>query len=506
MKKIYLSTALVLSAFAADAQNVQGFVWQDRGVFDGLYDDGTENTLPGILVELWQLNGGDPIMISAAISNADGSFDLVNSLGIGEDFYLQYRYPTGVQPTFKREGADNDINSAVTISTGQTDLFDITSDTEPVTGYNLGLKNQANEYRIYCTNKPSTTTTWSETLTLPKADPLVGELVTAHVFTAGVSFHSTIGIENTGASPDDIELSVGAEIQITSPGVTGTSSRTNTEFYYEEAGIPAFDGEEDYGGASGRTLSDQYGSGYRNVSVGGFFLPSYEGPGDLSISATTKSATTILGGGNFETSVSTEASAGFCVVYEYAAGALPVIFISFDAEATGTNAVELQWITSLENENKGFYIEKSTDGRTFRSIGYLPAQTTTGTNGLNTYQFTDHTPDLNGNNYYRIRQVDLGTNKETYTEIEVVSFKNGSLNNRPVLYPNPATTDVINVEHLAGNETIRIYDIQGRMVLLQEATGSNNLELNIESLLKGSYILNIVSGQGELESIPFVKK
>ena len=90
-----------------------------------------------------------------------------------------------------------------------------------------------------------------------------------------------------------------------------------------------------------------------------------------------------------------------------ALSALPVEWLSFSAELQKENtAVLLQWQTSQEEDNKGFFVERSTDGRSFTELGFVPAVAFSG--AINHYSFIDdqlsaHTAQW----YYRLRQEDI---------------------------------------------------------------------------------------------------
>ncbi len=98
--------------------------------------------------------------------------------------------------------------------------------------------------------------------------------------------------------------------------------------------------------------------------------------------------------------------------------ALPVSFIYF----RGLNKearVLLAFSTATEHNNAYFDIERSADGRSFRSIGRVQGSGTSAR--LREYSFEDKAP-LRGINYYRLRQVDFGGSFE-YSP--VISVENG---------------------------------------------------------------------------------
>ena len=77
---------------------------------------------------------------------------------------------------------------------------------------------------------------------------------------------------------------------------------------------------------------------------------------------------------------------------------LPLTWLSFEVQKKG-EASDLRWITAQEFNNAGFHVERSHDGRYFKSIGFV--QPASDPNGINEYTFTDDSPSR-GINYYRI--------------------------------------------------------------------------------------------------------
>ncbi|WP_261512846.1 BspA family leucine-rich repeat surface protein [Chryseobacterium paludis] len=86
------------------------------------------------------------------------------------------------------------------------------------------------------------------------------------------------------------------------------------------------------------------------------------------------------------------------------------------------------------------------------------------------------------------------------SECRVLGVSANNLNN-PSIYPNPAT-DFIYIKNMKGFDTYKIFDKSGRIVLqnlLREE------KINIASLIKGNYILHIIS-KDKIQSFKFIKK
>ncbi|MFD1630402.1 discoidin domain-containing protein [Pseudopedobacter beijingensis] len=109
-------------------------------------------------------------------------------------------------------------------------------------------------------------------------------------------------------------------------------------------------------------------------------------------------------------------------------GTLPVSLIDFTAKTQTNGTVSLNWSTASEQGNNYFLLERSADGKNFSSLTEVPSK---GSNS--NYQFTDAQP-LNGNNYYRLTQVDKdGKSKELSIQSVSVSLAKQNSN----IYPNP---------------------------------------------------------------------
>lgn len=81
---------------------------------------------------------------------------------------------------------------------------------------------------------------------------------------------------------------------------------------------------------------------------------------------------------------------------------------------------DLTWTTSKENEMKEFQIERSSDGvNNFTTIGTVATTAIGGNSTTNiNYSFTDLTP-LDGNNFYRLKMVDL-YNVVNYSDVKTI--------------------------------------------------------------------------------------
>ncbi|MFT3750025.1 MAG: T9SS type A sorting domain-containing protein [Agriterribacter sp.] len=168
---------------------------------------------------------------------------------------------------------------------------------------------------------------------------------------------------------------------------------------------------------------------------------------------------------------------------------LPVTLRSFEVYSQGNTAL-LQWTTVTEQNNRGFSIEHSTDGGTWKSTGFVSSLSPDGNSNVElSYTFSDKQPSA-GINYYRLKQVDID-GKYIYSRVRIIKFTD-KLNIH--IYPNPAK-DIIKITGLKGNETLYIINITGQRVRNLKA-GGNTLQTNIQQLPSGMYFIRITDASG----------
>jgi hypothetical protein len=82
---------------------------------------------------------------------------------------------------------------------------------------------------------------------------------------------------------------------------------------------------------------------------------------------------------------------------------LPVELLSFTAMPY-ERMVQLDWITAWEQDNKGFAIERSADGKQWSEIAFIDGKGFS--NEITLYSYRDKSP-FSGVSYYRLRQTDF---------------------------------------------------------------------------------------------------
>ncbi|PSR53277.1 hypothetical protein AHMF7605_06900 [Adhaeribacter arboris] len=182
---------------------------------------------------------------------------------------------------------------------------------------------------------------------------------------------------------------------------------------------------------------------------------------------------------------------------------LPVELLKFEVKNINSQVI-LTWATASEKNSDYFVIERSSDGKTFTSIGQVKAAGTS--NQMKEYSFID-LASLSGTAYYRLKQVDFNAISK-YSKIIAVDIK---LRRVTVtrLYPNPAQ-DKVNLAFSAvasGTAAIDIMDAQGRKIKTRPVSvtsGKNTIVLNIQDLATGVYVLYL-NGSSVQATVPLIK-
>jgi len=167
----------------------------------------------------------------------------------------------------------------------------------------------------------------------------------------------------------------------------------------------------------------------------------------------------------------------------------PVTLLYLKGTPVNNTDVKLDWATASESNNKGFDVQRSTDGNSWTSAGFVAGA---GNSSIKkTYTFTDKNLPT-AKYYYRLKQVDFDGKSSNSNIINVSLVANDNflmMQN----YPNPTNGTTSITYHVPREVNVRIalYDQYGRMVRqlenVKRTTGSYSLTLDASSLAKGIY-------------------
>lgn len=167
--------------------------------------------------------------------------------------------------------------------------------------------------------------------------------------------------------------------------------------------------------------------------------------------------------------------------------ALPLNFLSFNGKRV-KDCNNLVWDVGSEINNDRFEIERSSDGKTFTSIGRVKSKGT----GAHTYDYKDCV-DFSGTFYYRLKQVDFD-NKYTYSTI--IAVNSNSVETAVVVVNNPVSDAIhFKTQNIdKGTYTIHLFNALGQLMVNQElgidaANGEYTIPFN--SISPGSYFMEL---------------
>ncbi len=184
---------------------------------------------------------------------------------------------------------------------------------------------------------------------------------------------------------------------------------------------------------------------------------------------------------------------------------LPVEMSSFVGWNEGrTN--QLKWRTETEENTSHFEILRSANGEDFERIGTMTAVGNSAEPV--TYDFTDDSP-VSGENYYKLRIVDLD---DTYEFSETIVVKTGKNNGTIKAFPNPFGQNIsfeLNATE-SGNAIFQVFDITGKIAHTTEKAvieGNSVQQLNLNHLNNGVYLVKVfMPGSNEAISTKIIKE
>jgi len=182
---------------------------------------------------------------------------------------------------------------------------------------------------------------------------------------------------------------------------------------------------------------------------------------------------------------------------------LPVELISFTARSVDNN-VDLNWSTASEENNAGFEVQRSFDGRNFETIDFVEGRGTT--SEIQHYRFTDldiTSAAIQTTVYYRLKQIDLNGQFEIFDiaavelDIEIAQFEITKV------IGTRGNTRMINVYFQADERTSKVdvtlvninsAYIQRNRIQVSD-TGMNMIEYDLVDAPDGFYVISINNGK-----------
>ncbi|MGN6420656.1 MAG: T9SS type A sorting domain-containing protein [Pseudobacter sp.] len=178
---------------------------------------------------------------------------------------------------------------------------------------------------------------------------------------------------------------------------------------------------------------------------------------------------------------------------------LPVTLQHFTAERKG-NAVLLNWTTASEQNNQGFDVERSVNGKDWSLIGSIKSKAVYGNSQQKLeYLYVDNVP-ASGINFYRLKQTDLDGRFE-YSNMRQLTIDAVKL----VFYPNPADATLF-VSGLRQVSSLQLFNANGQLIKTVSVQAAGSKLVDMSGLPSGSYILKVVGNSGQSTSYKLFRK
>ncbi|MEO5892864.1 MAG: T9SS type A sorting domain-containing protein [Ferruginibacter sp.] len=213
----------------------------------------------------------------------------------------------------------------------------------------------------------------------------------------------------------------------------------------------------------------------------------------------TSAPITLTGTTKFNFAVTTDMASGnidrFRIVYKTAAfnaSTLPVTFSSIKGSLQ-SNKIVVEWKVENEINIEKYEVERSDNGINFSSVSEASVNKQNG--AVRGYSWVDNSP-VTGNNFYRVKSVDLDGSKKYSLVVKVTRVKAnaGSI----TIYPNPIKGNMVNLQFTnqsTGIYQVRLINNNGQVVYTGRLpVNSNNISQTIftrKKLSGGIYQLEI---------------
>ncbi|MDD3860616.1 MAG: T9SS type A sorting domain-containing protein, partial [Bacteroidales bacterium] len=185
---------------------------------------------------------------------------------------------------------------------------------------------------------------------------------------------------------------------------------------------------------------------------------------------------------------------------------LPVELFDFTAECNNSTSI-LKWSTASETNNDYFILEKSKDMLNFFELTRIEGAGNSNT--ILSYSVIDNEL-FEGDNYYRLKQVDFDGRTTIYNTISINCDKSAYESPTLIAYPNPFTNELnVVIENLQETEfVLELYDNIGKLIFSQTYSTTEtsfHTILDMNNLLPSVYNLRSRSDNNVL-NVKVVKK
>jgi len=171
---------------------------------------------------------------------------------------------------------------------------------------------------------------------------------------------------------------------------------------------------------------------------------------------------------------------------------LPIELLEFVGHSE-LNTNVLEWSTASETNNALFVVERTLNGTSFEQIATVEGAGTTESG--HTYRAIDDLP-INGNNYYRLKQIDFD-GETTYSDLISINNKEQS---QVFVYPSPSNTNITVALAAQPKKSASaiIRSTLGKKMFVSGINGKKEI-IDVSFLPNGVYFIEvIVDGKGRV--------
>ncbi|MEM6770279.1 MAG: T9SS type A sorting domain-containing protein, partial [Bacteroidota bacterium] len=171
---------------------------------------------------------------------------------------------------------------------------------------------------------------------------------------------------------------------------------------------------------------------------------------------------------------------------------LPVELVDFTVSSQKQSTALLQWTTTNETQNQGFYVERSVNGVNWEELSFIAGQGTTAGHHHYTFEDNELSPGLY---YYRLRQEDYDV-AFNYSPVRSIAITTDVNPLGAEVFPNPVSGGHLSVtiaKTLGAFASAELFDLTGRSVL-RKAVATNAFTLDVADLPSGIYWLKLHAG------------
>jgi hypothetical protein len=328
--------------------------------------------------------------------------------------------------------------------------------------------------------------------TFPPFNPILGTLTEVDIITT-VTLSYNFKLENGESNPvTNYRVKVFRDDEINSTVLMDPliSSFQKQYGYYSLAGSDGVPNSgADFTQQGPLYVMNQKSTTYTVYNTADFF-----GTAPVQFDYTTSTYSAAQGSINNNLQGSAQDAVNFKVTYKYCPQlVLATNITSFTTNKVNDATIDIKWITQNEKNNHNYEIQKSTDGKSFRSVAELVEKTGTQT-GSYSYSYPVQVTDNNKTLLFRLKQTDSDGSVQ-YSGVRAVKIK-ALAYEQLRLYPNPTkgATSLVFSNTKRGNWDVNIHSVSGQ--LLKRYSFTNALTGNINTsndLGKGIFMVRIIN-------------